>query len=144
MVDGDRLFRSARRIEAGFLATVGKIDHDVVAVESLHHLVSQGSEPTVPGRHRAIAQQVRRVVGELNDAHAEVGEDIDAFRLGAQHRRVLEAVDHADLVLASGEQNIRGVVDLQQAAGILTQQRVPLPDLGDRVFERLQASGHVA
>lgn len=48
------------------------------------------------------ADLIARIVRELDDAHAEVGEEVDAVGPLTEHRGVLEAVDDPDLSLLLG------------------------------------------
>ena len=107
MVDRDRLARGAGGLEAGALAAVRQIDHDPRGVEPLDHLAAEGGKAAIAGRHRAVAETVGGIVGELDDAHAEIGEGLDAARIPAHHRRVLEAVDDADPALVAGRAGCR-------------------------------------
>ena len=65
-----------------------------------------GEMPRALRRHRAAADMVGAIVGELEDAHAEIGEDVDPVDVGRHHRRILEAVDDADPVLAPGAEDV--------------------------------------
>jgi hypothetical protein len=90
------------------------------------------------------SQGIRRVIGELDHPHAQVGENIHPRRVGADHGGILETVNHTHLVLGPGAQQVGGGVDLQQAAGPGAQQHIPAADFGDGVFERLHVTRHVA
>jgi hypothetical protein len=88
---------------------MGQIDHDVMGVELRHHFAAEIGETFVFRYHRTVAQLIARIVGQLDDAHAEPGEGRHAAGIVAHHRGVLETIDQADLVLGTGAQNVGGL-----------------------------------
>ena len=90
------------------------------------------------------ADGIAAVVGQLHDAHAEVGEQRDALDPAAQHLGVLEAVDHADLAGLARRIDVGRFVDLAQRRGPGADEGVPAGDVGHGRLEGLGAAGHMA
>ena len=103
-----------------------------------------GDEAGALGRHRAVADLVGAIVGELDDAHAEIGEDVDPVDVGRHHRRVLEAVDDADPVQAPGADDVGDIQDLDEVVGAAADSRLPARDLAHGLLERLFLAGDIA
>lgn len=91
-----------------------QVDHDPVRVETFHDLVTQRCESAVLRRHRAVAELICRVIGELDHPDAQVGEHVDARRVVTHHGRVLETIDDADLMFRARPQDIGGAINLEQ------------------------------
>ncbi len=121
-----------------------QVDHDPAGVQPLDHLASKGSQAAILRRHRAVAQAVGGVVGQLDHADAQIAESVDPFQLVADLHGVLEAVDDPDLALVAGLQDIGRAIDLDQVGGMVAQDTVPGPDRLDRVLVRVLGPRHIA
>jgi hypothetical protein len=120
---------------------MGAVD---MSAASRHDLAPEIRKTFVPSRHADVTQLIGGVVGKLDDADAEVREDIHARGVVAHHRRVLETVDDADLARLCGAFDIAGRVDLHKIGAVAPQDFVPDADRADRIFEWLVAATHVA
>ena len=125
-------------------AAVGKIDHNAHFVQTRDHFAAEGGQPAIARRHRSVADLVGGIVGELDDANAEIGENVDPARVFADHRRVLEAEDDADPPLPLRAQHVGGGQHLEQIARHRGEARLPGRDLAHRILERIAVARDIA
>ena len=97
-----RPLRERERVQAGLLAAVAQVEQHALGLQPLDHLRAEGRQALVVGHRGAVADRVAAVVGQLDDAHAHLGEQAHAIEFAAQHLGVLEAVDDADLARLGG------------------------------------------
>jgi len=106
-------------------------------------LLFRGWSALVVGHRGAVADRVAAVVGELDHAHAHLGEQPHAIEFAAQHLRILEPIDHADLAGLAGGLDVRHAQHAAQRARMLFDERVPAGDVAHRGGERVGAARHV-
>jgi len=115
-----------------------------LAFEPLDDLASEGAEPPILRGHGPVADVIGGVVGQLDHANAEIGEDVDAFEVAADLDGVLEAVDQADAVLGLGAQDVVDTPHLDQVSGVGAHCGVPGGDVADGDLERILVAGDIA
>ena len=123
---------------------MGEIDHDPPRVQARHDLMAEAGEAAVVRRHAAIAELVGGIVGELDDADAQIGEGIYPPWVVTHLGRILEAVDDADLVPRPRPKDAVGGVDLGELVGARGDDPIPCSDRRQRILERVDRPGDVA
>ena len=96
MGDGDRVLRRLAGVAAGDVSDMTDVDQDPFAIECLDHAVPGSGEASIDRFVAARSEVVGDVVGELDDADADIGEDADHLGVVADHRAVLKPEYHTE------------------------------------------------
>ena len=91
-----------------------------------------------------MAELVRHVVGQLDDADAQAREGRHAIRIVTHHGRVLETIDDADPSRPVCLQDIVRRKDLQKVLRIRVNPGIHVGDVVDALLEGLGGAGDVA
>ncbi len=144
VADADGRLGIARCVEAGLLAAVRQVDDHAAGVQAIYHLAAKGVQRRVAWRHGTATQLVLRIVGQLDHAHAHVGEQVHAVGAVAHHRRVLETVDYPHLALELGAADVGRGRHLDQGVGMITDHAVETDEVTHRGLERLLFAADIA
>ena len=128
MRDRDRLLRMLDRVERGAIADMREVDQDARAVHLVHDLAAEARQAGVVGLVAASAEVVLVVVGELNDADAHVGEQLDEMDAAVEQRGVLEAEHDGDAPGGVGGFDVLAGERDRHDVGVLAREIAPPRD----------------
>ena len=121
-----------------------QVDHHPLGIAARHHLAPERGQAAIARCHRSVAQLIGGIIGQLEDAHAQIGEDVDPAGILAHHRAILEAVDQPGLALRLGAAYVGGGQDLHQVAAVGAHLRIGLGDFAHALYERVVRPGDIA
>jgi hypothetical protein len=133
-------------IATGFFeaAMPSRVDQHAELVHARHHLPAQAAQARVGGLQAAVPEQVPPVVGELDDLHPELAEQIHPAGIVADRGRVLEAVDEAQPAALAGLFQVRRRLYLHQHVGMGVDLPFPVPDPAEGLLEHVRAAAEGA
>jgi hypothetical protein len=103
---GDRLRRDADRVLRGLRPDMREVDEDPDAVHLGHDLAAEIRQAGVAALVAPCPDHVLRVVGELDDADADLLEELHVAEPVLEGGRVLKAEDDAGLALTLGAADV--------------------------------------
>src|SRR5262249_59199208 len=125
------------RVLRGLGADMAQVAEDTDAVHLGDGLAPEIAEPAIDALVAAGADQVLRVVGELDDADAELLEEPDVAELILEGTDVLEAEHDPGLARVLRAADVGGGASGRDEVGVLAEEALPLRDVPHRRLEAL-------
>ena len=137
MADGDGAARQRDRLQRRALPRMREVHDHAEPVHLRDRLAAHAGDAAVLGLLPAAAEQRLVVVGELQEADAELMQDFDQADIVLDRHRRLQAEEDRRAVALRSARDIGGLTARQDEVGVIAEPLVPVGDQPRRLAKAL-------